>query len=202
MIHLIVDTETNGRFNFKSDHRDPKQPRIVQLGAIMCDDEGKVFAELNLLIKPDGWIITPELTAIHGITTQMCETYGVPITVAMSMFSNLQRIADVFVAFNEVFDRSMLNSEYWRLQKFDRLLKQEHCHCVMLASTKDCNLPGGRNGQPKWPSLEQAHRHYFNEFNERAHDAMEDVKACGRIYFLRLWRAKENAEKTEQKPLL
>lgn len=189
MTHLLVDTETNGRFNFQSDFRDPQQPRIVQLGAIMADDEGKTVAELNLLIKPDGWIITPELTAIHGITMDMCVNFGVPINVAMSMFSHLQRLADVFVAFNEVFDRSMLNSEYFRMGKEDRIIAAEKCHCVMRDCTKDCNLPGGRNGQPKWPSLEQAHRHYFNEFNVRAHDAMEDVKACGRIYFLKRWRA-------------
>lgn len=188
--HLIADTETTGKWNYRADYTAPVQPRLVQLGALMADDEGRIYAELNLLVKPDGWSIPAEATECHGITTEMCETYGVPIAVAMASFANLQKLSHKFVAFNEVFDRGMLNSEWFRLGRPNRL-EESFCHCVMKDAMWDCNLPGGRNGEPKWPTLEEAHRHYFNEYKVRAHDAMEDVKSCARIYFLKLWRQRQ-----------
>ena len=65
--------------------------------------------------------------------------------------------------------------------------------CTKEAATPVLQLPAppGGNRYPrkaagdrfKWPSLEEAHRHFFGVGLDRAHDAMVDAEACARIYF-------------------
>ena len=67
---LIFDSETTGKALWKEPADDPRQPRIVQLGAILYDDERRVVAEMNLVVRPDGWTVPAEAAAIHGFTTE------------------------------------------------------------------------------------------------------------------------------------
>lgn len=69
--------------------------------------------------------------------------------------------------------------------------------CTMLVSRPICEIPypSGRGGY-KWPKLEEAYRHFFDEELVGAHDAMVDVRACKRIYF-ELRRLEELAKVAE-----
>jgi len=177
---LIFDTETTGLINYKAPRIHPSQPRCVQLGAILSDDNGRVLAELNVIIKPDGWTVPKEASDVHGITTEMCEKYGVPIVHALSLFNRLVGIADTLVAHNFDYDNQVLENEFARIGKPNNFVGKPS-FCTMKASTNICAIKGPRGN--KWPKLQETHKFFFNEEFEGAHDAMADVRACKRVFF-------------------
>lgn len=184
---LFFDTETTGKALFKAPPNHPAQPRIVQLAAILFDEEASECGSLNVIIKPDGWTIPDEAAAIHGITTAKALACGIPIMSALAVFSNFLHLADMLIAHNIDFDELVVSCDLVRLpnsgaQKcFDRL-GEINTFCTMKNTTQICQLPGNY-GDFKWPKLNEAHKHLFGTDVEDAHDAMADVRACARIYF-------------------
>lgn len=204
-MYLFYDTETNGLFNFKKKFDDPTQPRIVQLAAQLVDSNRKVRGELNVLIKPDKWTISADTTAIHGIHTEDCEKYGVPIKQALAMFHALVRGAGLpnspdyiqveydsggfMVAHNEKFDTGMLRAEYWRMlgnkmnglpySSADGFAK----FCTMMKSMSTVRAPRKTGNGIKWPSLAEAVTFFLKRKQSNAHDAMGDVIDCRDVFF-------------------
>lgn len=179
MRHLIFDTETTGKADFRAPSTAPHQPHIVQLGAMLVNDGGRVLGEINLIIQPDGFTIPAEASAIHGITHELAVECGVPLSVALRSFDHLCSRAEVVVAHNIEFDALVTDAACYRA-RMDSPLTEKVFHCTMNTMTDVCQIPGPYGF--KWPRLEEAYRHLFNEWNVRAHDAMEDVRACARIY--------------------
>lgn len=179
---LFFDTETNGMALFDKPYSHVMQPRIIQLGAVLCDNERKIRCSLNALIKPNGWTIDPGAQEIHGISLEMCEDTGMPVANVMGMFGWMVNQAEMTVAHNIGFDTLVMQSEHFRagvVCPVDHRLR----YCTMLSSTNICKLPGRRPGQFKWPSLAEAHRILTGADFTDAHDAMADVLACMRIYY-------------------
>src|ERR1700728_652162 len=77
---LFFDTETTGKADFKAKLSAKHQPRIVQMGMLLCSSDGNEKLRLSFVIKPDGWTISKEASDIHGITTDKCEASGISIT--------------------------------------------------------------------------------------------------------------------------
>ncbi len=50
-VFVVVDTETTGLYNRAQPAGSPMQPHICQLGAQLCTMEGRVVAEMNVLVK-------------------------------------------------------------------------------------------------------------------------------------------------------
>jgi DNA polymerase-3 subunit epsilon len=157
--------------------------RIVQLAAILHSD--KELAVMNVLIKPDNWEIEPGAQAVHGISQEDCEKYGVPIGGALWLFHTLCERADVRVAHNNSFDERVVGAE---MKLIGQALHPQQLFCTMAASTNLVKIPptpamlrAGRRGY-KVPKLIEAHTHFFGEGFEGAHDALADVRACLRIY--------------------
>jgi len=177
---LTFDTETTGLINYKAPKIHECQPRCVQLGAILSDDEGHIRGELNLLIKPDGWTVPDEAAAIHGITTEMCEKFGVPIVLALNLFNRFVSMSDTLVAHNFSYDDQILQNEFHRLGRPTEFTAKPS-FCTMKASTNIVAIPGKRGN--KWPTLQETHKHFFGEEFVGAHDAMADVRACKRVFY-------------------
>lgn len=185
---LIFDTETTDLINFDVDLMDPSQPRITQIAAVLADDKGKVHHQMKFLIKPDGWVVGDKATAKTGITTEMCEQYGLPIADVLPMFLAMKKRCTTRVAHNISFDKRMLARE-------TNLLGLVHDSeglvdfCTMRESTNIVCAPhplkedGTRRSGFKWPTLEEAYLHFYGEPMEGAHDALADVMACKAIYF-------------------
>lgn len=183
---LFFDTETTGKADFRAPASDPRQPRIVQLGAILQDFAGWTVGEINLLVKPDGWTIPAEATAIHGITTERCERYGLRAATVVRLFLALAGRAETIVAHNLDFDRLMVLIELARLEGMAaeaEAMAVRAGYCTMREATGPCRLPGKWGRDYKWPSLQEAHRIFFKEEFAGAHDAMADVRACARVYW-------------------
>ena len=178
---LSFDTETTGLINYKAPLTHSSQPRIVQLGAMLFDDEEHLLGEINLLIKPAGWTIPAEAQAVHHISTEMCEKYGVPINVALGMFNTYIKLGGLIVAHNLDYDYRMISGEVARLGK-EPILDAPAKFCTMKASTDIAKIPNGRGGF-KWPKLQEVYRLFFGEDFADAHNAAADVKACARVFF-------------------
>lgn len=179
MKRLYFDTETTG---FPQADGTPLEacPFIVQLAAILVDDEDEV-ASMNVIIKPAGWIVPDEAAAVHGISTEKAERCGISIRSAINLFSQLIKASDQVVAHNINFDRKLVSYEFQRYDKVDLLQKKE-LYCTMLATENICKLPGRYPGKFKWPKLIEAHQHLFGEGFDGAHDALVDVRACHRVH--------------------
>jgi DNA polymerase-3 subunit epsilon len=189
---LFYDTETTGLplFNQPSDH--PDQPHIVQLALLLTEDDGTEIESENVIVKPDGWTISEEVSAIHGITQARAEKEGRSETSVTALFLVALARADIRVAHNEQFDMrimriAMLRAGYRRF--FVEVIERLTSACTCIASTALVNCPPSARmiakgmTRPKPPKLTECTEHFFGEKLVGAHDAMVDVRACARVYF-------------------
>lgn len=185
-MYLAFDTETTGKLNWKLPVSDPTQPRIVQLGLQLLDKDLVEMARWTTLIQPEGWVIPGEAQGVHGISTEMCEKYGVPIQHALAILSKYRKHAKFHICHNEQFDRNMVDSELSRLNHQSYL--SQDGYCTMRASTNICQLPGPRGY--KWPTLAEAFKFFTGQdmavwMETRglaAHDAQGDVCAMVEVF--------------------
>jgi|SRR6185437_3224181 len=183
---LFFDTETTGKYDFKLPPDHPQQPYLVQLAAILTDEDGKERAGINLIIKPDGWTISEEVVAIHGIDEKIANSCGVNVKTAAFLFNNLCYQADLLVAHNLDFDKGIMSSVFMRNQMGHRMNKMNK-YCTMRSATpvlklQRPNAQSKNNHNYKWPTLTECMQFFFNEDHANAHDALADVIACARVY--------------------
>lgn len=179
---IIFDTETTGKpLNYKAPINDVKNwPRVCQLAWAVYDDQGVLASKQTRIIQPDGWVLSVEVTAIHGISQEQAIAEGVSAKTAINDFIADYEWCDTIVAHNIGFDYPVLVCEFLRygMKASKRITNQV---CTMNASTDFCKLPGPYGY--KWPKLVELHEILFGEGFEGAHDALVDVEACGRCYF-------------------
>lgn len=184
---LFFDTETTGKANFKAAPDHSSQPRLVQLGALLCEETGVERAVIDLIIRPEGWTIPDEAAGIHGISTELATAAGVSIVSAMLLFSELLACAKLIVAHNIDFDSLIIESELKRRgtdgarQCFEKF-RATPSVCTMRATTPICKLPG-QYKDFKWPKLTEAYQHFFGGLPADSHTAIADARACARIWF-------------------
>ena len=179
---LVFDTETTGKADFRSFPTAPHQPKLVQIGAQLLDDSLVVRAELNLIVKPDGWEIPKEASDIHGITTEIATKYGFSLSWVLSQFAVLADHSRLRVAHNLDFDDLVLRSSFALIgEEFEHYEASADSFCTMRAMTSVCQLPGNY-GDFKWPKLTEAYKHCTGKDLECAHDAMADVRGCADVY--------------------
>lgn len=187
MTILFWDTETTGFLDERLPRDHEAQPYIVQLAALLCEDDGRQIADFSLIVNP-GVEIPEKAAAIHGITTERAIHYGCEAGVALALFSLLYRRADLLCAHNAKFDKGV--TEVAIARQYGKTMPiRKPIFCTMEAATPIVNLPptermiaAGFN-KPKPPKLEECVRHFFNEEMVDAHDAKADLQACRRVYF-------------------
>lgn len=188
---FVWDTETSNFVMKDLDPDHPRQARLVELGAILCEDDGTERASLSLIVRPDGWTITPGSAAVHGITQKTAERCGVDIDFALLSFCHLLDKAHTALAFNMKFDRDVVSLELLR-QGEARPVEwppEIQLACVMELARDYLNLPpthamlrAGRRG-PKNPNLGEAYQALFGEPLIGAHSALADARAATRVWF-------------------
>lgn len=178
---LIFDTETTGLARFDLPANSPEQPRLVQLGMILADDENNIIHECGFIIKPEGFTIPSQASNIHSITTEYAIKYGVPLHLALSVFEQCYIPCNTSIlAHNLKFDKIVMEAEF--IREFGQWSWGEKQFCTMLESTPICKIPAKKANGYKWPKLSEAYKYFFNEELVDAHDALTDVRACFRIY--------------------
>lgn len=184
-LKLIFDTETTGLPDWKEPSDSPQQPHLVQLAAHLVDvDAEKVIQTLDVVIKPEGWVIPQEVTDIHGITTEYAIRVGVPEKLALEMFLSMWD-GRTRVAHNTTFDNRIIRIGTKRYfgEDIQTTWKEGEYECTSLLSKPIMKMePKGRYGF-KMPKLEEAYLHFTGKKLENAHTAIADVNACMEVYF-------------------
>lgn len=184
----FFDTETTGKVDFRMPDDHDCQPNIVQLAAILTDNDGKEAARMSAIIRPEGWIIPDEVAAIHGITTERAMSDGVPMRHAFGLFWSMARTAEKIVAHNVEFDSRVLLTTCHRFGWNSRAgeIKLWPLVCTMRLATPVLKIPHAaprHENDFKWPKLSECVKHFFDRDLEGAHNALVDVEACRDVYF-------------------
>lgn len=199
-ILLTYDTETSGLPIWGQPSEHPDQPHIIELAAKLVDEDTReTLGSMNVLIRPEGFTISEEITGITGITQDMAMCYGVPMAQALELFIALWRNADVRVAHNESFDMRMLrialkrdevfNAELVGVLEFADYWKAAPAFCTQGQSVGILNLPptakmvAAKRNHAKSPNLGEAYEFFTGRKLEGAHRAMVDVDAAIDVFF-------------------
>ena len=182
---LIFDTETSGTTSksLAADH--PDQGHLMQLACLLVDEIGREHAQFYSLVYPEvNYVVNPGAFAAHGIERSLCELQGLPLKVALSVFTELYQVADVVVAHNLKFDKGIIDTAV-ALASWSHNWDATKHYCTMEAMTPICRLPAKFKGTEfKWPKLAEAYKHCFKTEMTNAHDALGDVRATSQVW---LW---------------
>jgi DNA polymerase III subunit alpha len=184
-MYLIFDTETTGLPRNKTAPLTDLEnwPRLVQLAWQLHDSSGKLLAQHNLIIKPDGFDIPFKAEKIHGISTKRANEEGVSIKQAFDLFKSDLENTTLLIGHNIEFDINILGAEFIRNEiSVDYFLSLQKLD-TGLSSIEYCQLTGGIGGKLKMPRLTELYEKLFNEGFPEAHDASYDVSATAKCFF-------------------
>ena len=177
MIRVFFDTETTG---LPSSHDAPPEqyPRLCQLAFLVYQDEKKII-EASLIVKPEGFIIPAEVAAIHGITQEKAEAEGLPLADVLGIFKDFLNMSSggiEIIANNLEYDRKVISGEFFRIMgaypSFDKI----KTFCTMREGSIFLKTL-------KYPKLKEIYAALFGAEFQGQHNALNDVRACARVYF-------------------
>jgi DNA polymerase III epsilon subunit-like protein len=145
----------------------------------MLVEDDHELASLNVIIKPEGFLIPDDASRIHGITTEKAHETGVPIAPVLRTFYSLIQSASWIVGHNVSFDIFCAQVEFTKRNYANPFLEKP-TFCTMKSSTDICKLPGQYGW--KWPKLGEAYEFAFGDKLVNAHNAMSDLRATLRVY--------------------
>jgi DNA polymerase-3 subunit epsilon len=182
---MIFDTETTGLPAWNMPSEDASQPHIVQLAAIIVNvDTREIVNSMDVIVKPDGWVIPQEVIAIHGITNERATEEGIDESEALAMFFSLWRYS-LRVAHNTTFDNRIIRIAIKRflMESDAEVWKESEYKCTMQMSKPIMKLlPTSRYGY-KSPKLVEAYKFFTGYEHQNSHNAMGDTLACKDVYF-------------------
>jgi DNA polymerase III epsilon subunit-like protein len=181
-LDLVYDCESTGLKRPGSDFI----PDLVQLSAkLIIRRSGRVVADVTRIVKPlPGVAFEAEAIEHHRITEQIAHQVGSPLPIVLADFRCLAENATAIIAHHAEYDRAIIVGACRRAGA--QSLWFDHCapkfRCTMELSTPILKLPG-QFGEPKFPTLEEAHHFWFPERAWRSsHDARDDRDACADVW--------------------
>ncbi len=183
-MYLIFDTETTGLpKNWKAPITDTDNwPRCVQIAWQLHDKYGKLIEHQDYLIIPEDYNIPYDAEQIHGISTELAKTKGKPLNEVLELFNQALQKSKFVVGQNLGFDLNIMGSEYYRKGMETPLLDIPVLDTCTEKTANLCQIPGGRYGKFKLPTLTELHQHLFGEPFAEAHNATADVEATTRCF--------------------
>ncbi|NWC74261.1 3'-5' exonuclease [Pseudomonas sp. P7759] len=191
MLILPLDTETTGIPLWREPSDDPRQPHLVDICALLYGEDGVLIDSFEAMIRPNGWVIPADVTAIHGITQEMAMDMGISEAEALDGFMALHELAGLRVAHSASFDDRILRialSRYRGKEAADAF-KAIPSYCTATKCRPILNLPPSPEQAAKTsfktrvPTVAEALLHFTGEELVNAHRARPDTEACARIYF-------------------
>ena len=191
-MYLIFDTETTGlpkSWNAPITNTD-NWPRCVQIAWQLHDEMGNVLEHNDFLIKPEGYNIPYDAERIHGISTELAEEQGIALAEGLVLFNEALEKTTFIVGQNVNFDLNIMGCEFHRLGVENKLSSLPVLDTCTEKTALMCQIPGGRGGKFKLPTLTELHTHLFGTGFGEAHNATADVEATTRC-FLELIRLRK-----------
>ncbi|MEM8765523.1 MAG: DNA polymerase III subunit alpha [Bacteroidota bacterium] len=195
-MYLIFDTETTGlpkRWDAPITDTD-NWPRCVQIAWQLHDELGNLVEHQDYLVRPDGFNIPYESEQVHGISTGLAEQQGEALEVVLERFNEVLHKAKFVVGQNVGFDVNIMGCEFHRMSIENPLTELPVLDTCTEHTAQLCQIPGGRGGKFKLPTLTELHQYLFGEPFAEAHNATADVEATTRC-FLELVRKKQFSSK-------
>jgi DNA polymerase III epsilon subunit-like protein len=130
MSFVVIDCETTGLFRDAPADAEG-QPRLASLAMITVNPRLEVEAEYHALVRPDGWQMPDDISAINGLTTEMLIAGGVPVrNVLDEYFRSIVIEERTVVGHNVAFDLKQMRGEL-RRAGMDDLRRQTESICTM-----------------------------------------------------------------------
>lgn len=177
--YCVIDTEGSGLFQYKDDQGRPVpadapgQPRLAELAMLLLNEDLSVQEEWRGLVKPDGWTMHPDATAVNGLTTEYLLEHGKPVVEVLEVYEQVIREGYCIAAFNAQHDCKTMRAELRRAGRDDLFLQTKNV-CLMRKSNGPIPKRGGKKG---WPSLEEA-RDFLHIPHDGAHRAGADTASA------------------------
>ena len=184
-MYLIFDTETTGlpkSWNAPITDTD-NWPRCIQIAWQLHDAMGNVLEHNDFLIKPDGFNIPFDAERIHGISTELAQEQGIDLDKGLALFNQALQKTKFIVGQNLEFDLNIMGCEFHRLGVENKLTTLPVLDTCTEKTAQMCQIPGGRGGKYKLPTLTELHNHLFGVGFGEAHNATADVEATTRCFF-------------------
>lgn len=184
-MYLIFDTETTGlpkRWDAQITDTE-NWPRCVQIAWQLHDDMGNLLEHQDYLVQPEGFNIPYDAEQIHGISTALAEDQGIPLASILKKFNAALSKAKFIVGQNVGFDINIMGAEFYRLRQANSLQNLPVLDTCTEVTASLCQIPGGRGGKFKLPTLTELHAFLFEHPFAEAHNATADVEATARCFF-------------------
>jgi len=201
-MYLIFDTETTGlpkRWNAPVSDID-NWPRCVQIAWQLHDGSGKLLEHYDALVQPEGFNIPYDAEQIHGISTALAAAQGKPLKEVLEDFKTVLAKTGFVVGQNVSFDLNVMGAEFFRDSGANPLEPLPVLDTCTEDTAELCQLPGGRGGKFKLPTLTELHAYLFGEPFDEAHNASADVEATARCFLELVRRRSFSAEVLGQGP--
>lgn len=162
---LIFDTETTSK--------DVKYgiPQLVEIAWQIFDSYGKLIEEASFIIKPEGFLIPEDATAIHGITNDMANEYGKDKYLVLSLFFKALSKSQIVVGHNIDYDIQIMQHHLSNKDAF----ANKRLICTMRSSNNITNKTHVR--------LSELYFTLFNEYPVESHRAIKDVETTANCFW-------------------
>jgi DNA polymerase III subunit alpha len=184
-MYLIFDTETTGlpkRWDAPITDVD-NWPRCIQIAWQLHDGMGNCIEHQDYLVQPDGFNIPYDAEKIHGISTELAQEQGIPLAEVLEKFNEALSKTKFVVGQNVKFDLNIMGAEFVRENVTNPLQELPVLDTCTEHTASLCQIPGGRYGKFKLPTLTELHEYLFNVPFAEAHNATADVEATTRCFF-------------------
>ncbi|MFC0603124.1 DNA polymerase III subunit alpha [Winogradskyella pulchriflava] len=201
-MYLIFDTETTGlpkRWDAPITDTD-NWPRAIQIAWQLHDAMGKCIDHQDYLIQPDGFNIPYDAEKIHGISTELAQEQGVPLSEVLEKFNAALAQTKFVVGQNVKFDLNIMGAEFVRENVANKLQELPVLDTCTEHTASLCQIPGGRGGKYKLPTLTELHQFLFNKPFAEAHNATADVEATTRCFLELIRREEYTKEELDVQP--
>ncbi|WMI66341.1 DNA polymerase III subunit alpha [Aestuariibaculum sp. YM273] len=191
-MYLIFDTETTGlpkRWDAPITDTD-NWPRCIQIAWQLHDGMGNCIDQQDYLVQPEGFNIPYDAEKVHGISTELAQEQGVPLVEVLEKFNAVLGKTKFIVGQNVKFDLNIMGAEFVRGDMANVLQELPVLDTCTEHTAELCQIPGGRGGKFKLPTLTELHEFLFKQPFAEAHNATADVEATTRC-FLELIRLEE-----------
>ncbi|WP_438710954.1 DNA polymerase III subunit alpha [Aquimarina muelleri] len=201
-MYLVFDTETTGlpkRWDAPISDTD-NWPRCIQIAWQLHDAMGNCIEHQDYLVKPEGFNIPYDAEKIHGISTELAEKDGISLQEVLEKFNIALSKTKFIVGQNVGFDVNIMGSEFYRLGAENILQDLPVLDTCTETTAQLCQIPGGRGGKFKLPTLTELHQHLFGVAFGEAHNATADVEATTRCFLELIRKQIFTTEELDVKP--
>src|SRR5260221_2741319 len=115
MPYFVFDTETTGLCDFNRPAHAEGQPRLASWAMMFVDDDLHVTEGWHGLVKPDGWTMPSEATAINGLTDERLRAEGRSVRLPLFLIGLAIEQQYTLVAHNLQYDAKVMRGELRRV---------------------------------------------------------------------------------------